>query len=130
MGERWTAVLAAVLGLLGGMGGAAVGGYVANEGQEQRFEHERATDARNRTTDAYVQFIRAAQTEYSAGPATDDRLLRTAQAEVALATSSPSVRGAAQSLVLQAFDGEDELGFQEAFDEFIRFAQEEIGTIE
>jgi hypothetical protein len=77
-----------------------------------------------------VQFIRAAQTEYYAGPGTDDRLLRTAEAEVALATSSPSVRGAARPLVLQAFDGEDELGFQEAFDGFIRFAQEEIGTIE
>jgi hypothetical protein len=44
MSERWLTVLAAVLGLLGGMAGAAVGGYVANQGQEQRFEHERETD--------------------------------------------------------------------------------------
>jgi CHASE1-domain containing sensor protein len=54
MAEQWVPVVAAVLGLLGGMAGAAVGGYVANEGQEQRFEHERATQLRDLRTDTYV----------------------------------------------------------------------------
>ena len=47
MAERWFPVLAAVLGLLGGIGGAAVGGYVANKGQGQRFEEERAARIRD-----------------------------------------------------------------------------------
>jgi CHASE1-domain containing sensor protein len=63
MAEQWVPVVAAVLGLLGGMAGAAVGGYVANEGQEQRFEHERATQLRDLRTDTYVRFLRAAERE-------------------------------------------------------------------
>jgi Methylmalonyl-CoA mutase len=35
-------ILAAGLGVLGGIAGAFIGGYVANEGQERRFEKERA----------------------------------------------------------------------------------------
>ena len=37
MNERWIPVLAAVVGGLGGMGGALVGGSVANQGQEREY---------------------------------------------------------------------------------------------
>ena len=63
MAERWFPVLAAVLGLLGGIGGAAVGGYVANKGQEQQFEEERAARIRDERLDTYVRFLRAAENE-------------------------------------------------------------------
>jgi CHASE1-domain containing sensor protein len=46
MSERWVPLLAAVVGLLGGMGGAYVGGTVANEGQQDRFEDERKAEMR------------------------------------------------------------------------------------
>jgi hypothetical protein len=37
MNERWIPVLAAVVGVLGGMGGALVGGSVANQGLEREY---------------------------------------------------------------------------------------------
>jgi hypothetical protein len=130
MGERGVTVLAAVLGLLGGMAGAAVGGYVANEGQQQRFEHERATDTRARLADSYVRFVRAAETEFADGPGTEDLLLRTAAAEVSLATSQPDIRRTAHSLVLEAFDGQDAVEYQRLADEFVRRAQAEMAAVE
>lgn len=57
MDARWIPVLAAALGVLGGVGGAAIGGSVANSGQEQRFESERqaAIEDLRRTTYARYQ---------------------------------------------------------------------------
>jgi hypothetical protein len=63
MNERWLPVLAAALGFFGGVAGAAVGGYVANEGQERRFEAERAARLRVLRTEAYRTFLRAAERE-------------------------------------------------------------------
>ena len=105
MPDRWVAVLAAVLGLLGGMGGAAVGGYVANKGQEQRFEHERATQLQDLRTDTYVKFLRAAQTEHDAAVRTEDRIVRTADAEVALVAPNTAVREAAAMLTTGTLEG-------------------------
>src|SRR5918994_1708952 len=57
MDARWIPVLAAALGVLGGVGGAAIGGSVANSGQEKRFESERqaAIDDLRRATYARYQ---------------------------------------------------------------------------
>src|SRR5829696_4917095 len=65
MSEHWVAVVAAVLGLLGGMGGAAVGGYIANRGEQQRFEHEPAAEIRDLRLDTYVMLLRAAEREHA-----------------------------------------------------------------
>ena len=129
MGDRTVTVLAAVLGLLGGMAGAAVGGYVANEGQKDRFEHERASEQRARLAGSYVQFVRAAETEFAAGPQTEDQLLRTAEAEVALATERPELRQTAEALTLAAY-GEDEVAYRRLADQFIAIAQAEMDALE
>ena len=111
MSERWVPVLAGVLGLLGGVAGAAVGGYIANQGQERRFEHERATEIRDRRIDTYVKFVRAVEDEHFNAPTTDDRIIRSAEAEVALVASGPALRQAASRLaeyVLVGVNDEEE----------------------
>jgi len=90
MAERWLPVLAAVLGLLGGIGGAAVGGYVANKGQEQQFEEERAARIRDERLDTYVRFLRAAENERIHPAETSNDVINTASAEVALVARSGS----------------------------------------
>jgi CHASE1-domain containing sensor protein len=127
MAEQWVPVVAAVLGLLGGMAGAAVGGYVANEGQEQRFEHERATELRDLRTDTYVSFLRAAEREHTQAPQTDDRIVRTAEAEVALVAPA-SVRRAAALLTENALEFTTEKDYARLRDRFIDVAQAEIDT--
>jgi hypothetical protein len=59
MNERWIPVLAAVVGVLGGMGGALVGGSLANQGQEQRFEIERQAAIQDVHTEAYATYLEA-----------------------------------------------------------------------
>ena len=100
MGERWVPVLAGVLGILGGMGGAAVGGYVANKGQE-RFEQEQATQIRNLRIATYVKFLRAAQNEYD-GQSVPDRIVLVSEAEVVLVAPNDEVREAATLLTEMA----------------------------
>lgn len=46
-------LFAAALGVLGGVGGALVGGYLANQGAEQRFEQERAAQVEDQRIEAY-----------------------------------------------------------------------------
>ncbi|HEX2458985.1 MAG TPA: hypothetical protein VHJ58_02460, partial [Vicinamibacterales bacterium] len=98
MADRWLPVLAAVVGLLGGIGGAAVGGYVANKGQEQQFEEERAARIRDVRLQTYVSFLRAAENEHSNAREVSDGVVRTAEAEVALVADSTALRGAAARL--------------------------------
>ncbi len=125
MADRWVPVLAAVLGLLGGMGGAAVGGYVANKGQEQRFQNEQSTRLRDLRTETYVKFLRAAQTERDDGPDTGDPIVRTAEAEVALVAGS-AVRRAAAALLTQALNAETEPDYRRSRTHFIEEAQAEL----
>jgi hypothetical protein len=106
MAERWFPVLAAVLGLLGGIGGAAVGGYVANKGQEQRFKEERAARIRDVRIDAYVKFLRAAENEKSHNSRFEDSVLYTAEAEVELVARSAALQHAARKLVGKVFGPE------------------------
>jgi hypothetical protein len=126
MSDRWVTVLAAVLGLLGGMAGAAVGGFVANQGQEQRFEHERATEIRDLRIDTYVKFLRAAEGEHNEPVATEDRVVRTAEAEVSLVAPTTPIREAASSLTENALDATTENEYTRLRNEFVDLAQIEI----
>ena len=131
MAERWLAVLAAVLGLLGGIGGAAVGGYVANKGQEQRFEEERAARIRDVRLDTYVKYLRAAENEHFHAQASDDIITR-AEAEVDLIASSDALREAAAMLTDTVLSGEDteiwERKIRKARKVFVDLAHREIET--
>jgi hypothetical protein len=122
--------LAAVLGLVGGMAGAAVGGYVANEGQEQRFEHERATEIRDLRIDTYVKFLRAAEGEHNEPVETDDRIVRTAEAEVSLVAPTNTIREAASQLTKNVLEATTEDEYTRLRNAFVDLAQVEIEPVE
>src|SRR5918995_5917167 len=126
MGERWIPVMAAILGVAGGMGGAYIGGSVANEGQQQRFEHERAAEIRDLRLDTYVILLRAAELEHADPPETDDRVVRTAEAEVALVAPTVAIREAASRFAAYALDFTSEQEYTRLRAEFIDLAQAEI----
>jgi hypothetical protein len=123
MTEHWVPVVAAILGLLGGMGGAAVGGYIANQGEQQRFERERAAQIRDLRLDAYVTLLRAAEREHAQPVQTDDRVVRTAEAEVALVAPNVAIRDAASRFAANALDATSEQDYTRLRAEFIGLAQ-------
>ncbi len=128
MGERWFPVLAAALGLIGGVAGAAVGGYIANQGQEQRFEEERAARIRDLRIDTYVRFLRAIEDEHSNAGERPDALFLAAEAEVALLARGADLRRAAAALTDETvnYDDEQEEKYTRARDSFIELAHAEI----
>jgi hypothetical protein len=110
MDARWMPLLAAAVGVLGGVGGAYIGGVVANEGQEQQSESERAASMQDLRRDAYENFLGTAQELQVAKPAglKPDEInaigvrLFIAKARVDLVTDDPAVKNAAAE-VIQAF---------------------------
>jgi hypothetical protein len=54
-------IVAAGVGVLGGIGGAFIGGYLANEGAERRFEKERAAAEQDLRREAYGTYLGTAQ---------------------------------------------------------------------
>ena len=126
MPEHWVTVVAAVLGLLGGMGGAAVGGYIANQGEQQRFEHERAAEIRDLRLDTYVMLLRAAERERAQPVDTDDLVVHTAEAEVALVAPTVAIREAASRFAVNALNATTDEDYARLRDEFIRLAQAEL----
>jgi hypothetical protein len=60
MDVRWLPLLAAALGVLGGVLGALAGGCIANKGQESRFERERQAQIQDMRTEVYADFVGAA----------------------------------------------------------------------
>jgi hypothetical protein len=127
MSERWLPVLAAALGLIGGVAGAAIGGLVANQGQAQRLEAERAARLRDLRTNTYLGFLRAAENEHIHAPEFEDAVVETAAAEVALVAGSGALRAAAVTLrehVVPALTSDED--YREARDRFIALASDEI----
>jgi hypothetical protein len=61
MDARWMPLLAAAVGVVGGVGGAYIGGVVANEGQEQQSKKERAAALQELRRDAYGDFLGTVQ---------------------------------------------------------------------
>jgi uncharacterized protein YukE len=96
MDARWVPVLAAIVGVLGGMGGALIGGYVANEGQQQRFEDERAAHVQDLRRGTYAEYVRELNNAILIGG--NPAKAFNAQAEVSILSSSSAVKNAARQL--------------------------------
>jgi hypothetical protein len=124
MSERWLPVLAAVVGVLGGMGGAFVGGHVANEGQQRRFEEEQKLRIENLRRETYVNYVRDLENIFFIGNTREK--VRAAEAAVLL-VSSPSIADVTRDVRLLA-EGEDEDSYTDARDAFVKLAQQEIET--
>jgi hypothetical protein len=58
---QWLPALAAALGLLGGIGGAYIGGKVANEGQQKQFENQRIAQLQDLLISNYGDYLRASE---------------------------------------------------------------------
>src|SRR5215217_5975710 len=106
MSERWLPILAAIVGVLGGMGGAYVGGSVANKGQEQRFENEQAVRGRDLRRTAFADLLEeAAAVQFAPSPKGIDKLTG-AEAKADLFANS-EVRDAARAFVDVVKDAAD-----------------------
>jgi hypothetical protein len=57
--DRWIPVLAATVGIIGGLGGALIGGCVANQGQQEQFENERQAALVDMRREVYATYIQA-----------------------------------------------------------------------
>jgi len=126
MNDRWVPVLAALLGVLGGVAGAAVGGYVANKGQEQRFAAERASRMLDQRLDAYVRFLRAAENEADEASAYPDPIVQSAAAEVVLVARSAELREAASRLLDKTLNFSELSEYRRARAEFVELANADV----
>ncbi len=104
------------------MGGAFVGGQVANEGQQQDFENERLVRTQELRRETYVTFIQELESHFFLGGTPEKA--RTAQAAVLL-VSSAAIRQAAAKAT-DAANTDDLARYTRARDEFIDLAQPEL----
>jgi hypothetical protein len=139
---RWLPLLAATLGLLGGIAGAFIGGKVANEGQEKQFQNQRIAQLQDLLIADYGNYVRAAEViaddssrakslQTKAKIAADYAVFSAAEAEVHL-IASPRLWAQAQN-VRKSFDiGSETEGlrqYRRVRDEFIETAQQEINEV-
>jgi hypothetical protein len=135
MSERWVPLLAAAVGLLGGIGGAYVGGKVANERQQDRFENEQRVEARNIRMDAYVDFLKACETAFNFSDKLDPVQvsrgvgeLYAAQSRASLVTSSADVAETAGRLARACQVSNSDPVVGEPGRRFIHAAQGELAS--
>jgi hypothetical protein len=126
MNDRWLPVFAAILGVLGGVGGAAVGGYIANQGQEQQLEAERATRMRELRIDTYVKFLVAAENEATDANEHRDVVVKAAADEVALVAGNDAVPVAASRLLNTTLTFGDSSQYRRARDKYVTLANADI----
>jgi CHASE1-domain containing sensor protein len=60
--DRWIPVLAATVGVISGLGGALIGGYISKETQQQQFENERQAALVDMRREVYSTYIQAVET--------------------------------------------------------------------
>jgi hypothetical protein len=129
MSERWVPVIAAIVGVLGGMGGALIGGYVANNGEQQRFKEQQAARTQDFRRDTIVKFLAAAEKLRFAGGTGQDLLAD--EAEVSLLFPSSDVREAAREVSRAArisTTGENDVHYRRTRDTFIQTAREAMAV--
>jgi hypothetical protein len=129
--ERWIPILAAIVGLVGGLGGAAIGGSIANEGQETQFRNQRIADLNNLLHETYSRYLRTAADAYvsrTSGGVSKKDLIRIqgdvegGAAEVVLLVNVARVETTAQRLEEAVVDGVDFATYRKARDAFIAAA--------
>jgi hypothetical protein len=136
-GGWWIPVLAAVVGLVGGVGGAYIGGRVANEGQQKQFENQRIAQVQDLLIANYGEFLQSA--ERVAADFTTAKAARTAtkkaadlvefsaaEAEIHL-VGSAELWSAAQA-VRESF-AQSEGDYRTARDAFVERAHQDINDV-
>jgi hypothetical protein len=133
-------LLAAAVGVLGGVGGAYIGGVVANNGQEQQSKSERAAELQDARRVAYQEYLGtamevlvSAQAHLSPKDLTEAYTkLNIAQGPVLLVTGRKAVEDATIELTesfVQDVSKTDEQQIRDAYraaKKFLRLARAEI----
>jgi hypothetical protein len=153
MDARWIPVFAAGLGVVGGVGGALAGGSLANEGQQRRFERERADAKQDALRETYGNYLATAQeilAKYAAQrpqPEVDAAYVRlvVAEARVGILAENTRVTEAAAELrealeaepadkrlsdeEKRALEAQQLAAYQEAAETFRAVARDEIDEL-
>jgi len=136
--SRWLPILAAALGVLGGIGGAFIGGSLANAGAEKRLEKERAAQVQDIRIDVYGTYLGTADELATAWLEGDQeeiadgiKKLFVAEAKVAvIAEDQDAFETAAQQinqiLTNEGLTQEGLPQYQLAYKAFLDFARDEI----
>jgi hypothetical protein len=116
-GGWWIPIVAAALGLVGGVAGAYVGGEVSKDAQAQQFKNQRNAELQDLLIGRYGTYLRTSS-KWALDP--DSKQLRAealaAETEVEFLAADPDVDDAAQQL----FDVVEERGdYDAARDRFI-----------
>jgi hypothetical protein len=132
-------LLAAAIGVLGGVGGAYIGGVVANQGQEQQSESERAAAIQDLRIEVYGSYLATAQQLVGKAqinrPAEVDKLfpsLLASEARVVLITDSDEIEEAAakveEAVIADPRKTDQEMreGYATAANNFLAVARDEI----
>ena len=131
MNERWIPILAGVIGVVGGVGGAVVGGVIANEGQEEQFENNRAAEVQDLREQTYVKFVGAAETVHQLGGQSANAEASAALAEVVLLSPTLEQQASEVFELASQTTGEEgdpaEAAYVQHLDRFVLLAQKEVG---
>jgi transcriptional accessory protein Tex/SPT6 len=127
-GQWWVPILVAVVGLVGGVGGALAGGKISNEGQEQQFDSQRTAEIQDLLIATYARYLRDATTVWvfvaNEDPKLEDPHTKqlaaeafASETEVEFEAASEAVDDAAQQLYNAATEAPDT--FEETRQDFI-----------
>jgi hypothetical protein len=134
MAERWwIPILAAVVGIVGGVGGAYVGGSVANKGQEEQFDNQREADVQDLLIDTYTNYLQttsrlwvARQNRFSNAEQLESEALA---AESQVEFDTPELEDVARGLLDAAREPASEEVYLSARKEFIQVAEDRVGPV-
>jgi hypothetical protein len=107
MDARWMPLFAAAMGVFGAVAGALVGGSVANSGQEQGFERQRAAAIQDLRIKTYGDFLGTANAllataKFDTNPEKQGKpyvALQAAEARVELIAETQEVESAASKVI-------------------------------
>jgi hypothetical protein len=134
MESRWMPVFAAAVGVIGGVGGALIGGLVANEGQEQQSESERAAAIENLRVDTYGDYLGSAEAlvgklslDFSQ-PERDAALVRlvSLRARVFIVAEQPDAMRRRANAITEAVNNDDQDAYDDAARNFAVAARDDI----
>jgi hypothetical protein len=132
MNARWMPLFAAALGVLGGVGGALIGGYLANEGAERRFDQERAAQLGDQRSEAYGNFLGTSlevSTDLLFGRPEDEQAdsiarLYVTQAKAIIAAHDQEVTAVETSQVTEILDPDEGSYSEDQLDAYVREAED------
>jgi len=127
-------LFAAAVGVVGGVGGAWIGGVVANEGQEHQSQSERAAAIQDLRIDTYGDYLASADAlvgKLQLSFSDDERdaalvHLVAIRARVVLVAEQPEVMLKRANAITEAVDGEDVDAYDDAAENFFVAARHDI----